>query len=372
MSVLTAFNSVVLDKSEPTLNLSAIDIGAQSFSCGLIMLRYSRASNSLHLRSIPRLVIQRRSFHATSPRPLVDECLFQTHALLSGFHDISGLPWAATIPLTALIVKATLFPVEFYAQSVQRRFLSLQPHVEAMRVVIQRDIARRHIGKSALEEDKILRRSMKNLKGFRRHRGQIKNWKMLVEFIKIPIWLAIMSTLHKMSGVHEEISALIGKSLTGGRSTATAIDDISVVPVESSLSAEGMLWFPNLALPDPALILPFLLAGAVFVGSRWLPTFVNLAHTRKEGQRRFQFKTLVVKIIKVSSLAVAPATMQFPSAMLLYSLSSTVFGIGSHIFLERFFGRPPPPPKPKPIPQNKKQRFRGPTMQDLRSQQKKK
>ena len=47
-----------------------------------------------------------RKFSASTRRPFLDECLLGTHTLISGVHNMTGLPWAATIPLTAFLARA--------------------------------------------------------------------------------------------------------------------------------------------------------------------------------------------------------------------------------------------------------------------------
>ena len=53
---------------------------------------------------------------STTPRPqFLDECLMQTHSLITGIHDITGLPWAASTPLAALLIRVTIrLPTEAY------------------------------------------------------------------------------------------------------------------------------------------------------------------------------------------------------------------------------------------------------------------
>lgn len=58
-----------------------------------------------------------RGFHATSHRCFIDECLVQTHAFINGLHNLTGLPWAASIPLTAYLTRAlVIFPFDCYSR----------------------------------------------------------------------------------------------------------------------------------------------------------------------------------------------------------------------------------------------------------------
>ena len=64
---------------------------------------------------VPLATLSARNFTASTRRPFLDECLLGTHTLISGVHNMTGLPLAATIPLIAFLVRAlTMLPTEKY------------------------------------------------------------------------------------------------------------------------------------------------------------------------------------------------------------------------------------------------------------------
>ena len=152
-----------------------------------------------------------------------------------------------------------------------------------------------------------------------------------------------------------------------------------LIPTEPSLATEGMLWFDDLTIPDPSLILPFALSGIMFVmfsSRRGADGFHSApGSTIKHAYQAFSWSERKRRILKVGALVAGPATLIFPSAMLLYWISSSLAAVivGSlppirFIWVRKAPGEDKVKPKSKP----KMQEFRGPTMKDLRSQKKKK
>ena len=76
-----------------------------------------------------------------------------------------------------------------------------------------------------------------------------------------------METLRQMTGTQDGFFRLAGRSFKGSQGLELRFVDTSVVPVEHSLATEGAMWFHNLLLPDPNLILPFVLFGVLFFGA---------------------------------------------------------------------------------------------------------
>lgn len=63
-----------------------------------------------------------RGISTTPHRPFLDGCFVQTHSLISGIHGMTGLPWAATIPLVAFIVRLVIvFPTHVYCVRLSHR-----------------------------------------------------------------------------------------------------------------------------------------------------------------------------------------------------------------------------------------------------------
>lgn len=124
------------------------------------------------------------------------------------------------------------------------------------------------------------------------------------------------------------------------------VDNVrAIVPIEPSLATEGILWFTNLTAPDPMLLLPFMLSASIF-----LNTF--------SGQRRgipgiamTVARTRLLRALGVLALAAGPLTLQAPSGILLYWVSSSMMGYVQGYFIDIYMPIKPPvmPCDPKKV-----------------------
>ena len=135
-------------------------------------------------------------------------------------------------------------------------------------------------------------------------RWNCERWKDFVIVIQIPFWLLSMEAIREMCGVSV---GLLGMFLN------SQIDGIvTTVPPDPSLATEGMLWFPNLMEADPEMILPFMLSGVVYA---------NVANAFGKNPRGW--RKGLSRGLKGVALAMGPLTLQMPSAMLLYWITSS-------------------------------------------------
>jgi len=143
--------------------------------------------------------------------------------------------------------------------------------------------------------------------------------------------------------------------------------------------AEGMLWFPNLLLPDPSLFLPFMLSATLYTSASFCILYRMNAYSNQSVEVavavRVDNKAYGLRMSrskKVLALAAGPATLQFPSVMSLYWISSGLCFVGSKFLFRRWMPWEEAAAPTKQTPTSEKQQFRGPTMQDLRNQEQKK
>jgi inner membrane protein COX18 len=194
----------------------------------------------------------------------------------------------------------------------------------------------------------------------REKRGQIYSrwgcglWKNYLPLMQLPIWLLMVETLRGMAGTRKgllgmmlpagiagdvneldttpELAAagipeagIVGAELIGEKSIVEV-----VMPVEPSLATEGILWFPDLMAADPMLLLPFILSGTLFLNiysgqRRGIP---GVAMTRA--------RIRMMRALGVVALAVGPLTLQMPTAVLLYWVSSGMLAYGQHLLIDYY------------------------------------
>ena len=279
----------------------------------------------------PLAALSARKFSASTRRPFLDECLLGTHTLISGVHNMTGLPWAATIPLTAFLARAlTLLPPIAYVSRMRARSWRLYPRLIEIETAIEKNVRQQHGNKSQQERLKIQNKEVDTAWNRMMKENGIQLWRTRIYYINVPVWFMMMETIRRMTGSEDGMLSLIVKSLVAleGKENPGLSTTDQLIPIEPSLATEGTLWFDNLMVPDPTWILPFALSGIMYtvysyqagtVGYRPLPW------TSLDDANRLQSSNLqTLKYKKLASLAIAPATLMFPSAMLLYWFSSAL------------------------------------------------
>lgn len=301
-------------------------------------------------QNVPTTLRNLRSFHDTRRNQFIEPVLGQIHDVFTGFHALTGLPWAATIPLTAVFVRLCISePLHYASHQITQRQLDLLPLRNAWRFVITTQVlgTMRQLGPQRCEREILRRVRAKRIELYRRWGCQY--WKNFLPLAQFPVWLAVMETLRRMCGAGEGLLGLAGKLFRGtgvetDRETTLSALSQFAVPIEPSLAEEGALWFPNLLVPEPALVLPFLLSGTLFANLH------ILSRSRaRDGRQSSLMVQRFEKAMKLVALAVGPLLLQAPSALLLYWISSSMLAIVTKLLTDRYmpFRRPPEPCKPK-------------------------
>lgn len=160
-------------------------------------------------------------------------------------------------------------------------------------------------------------------------------WKNNLSFLQFPVWLTAVEAVRKMCG--KEVG-LLGLMFGTAGETKEIQEAMRANGMELSLANEGALWFPDLLVPDPMLVLPFMLSGMMFL---------NLANTSAKNPSVAQRR--LMNTLKIVALAIGPLTLHIPSAMLVYWISSSSFALGQALILERLMPVKPPvtPCKPR-------------------------
>lgn len=281
---------------------------------------------------IPRVFLQLppsyRSFHA-SPRPQsLDSVLIATHGVLEGLHSFTGLPWAYTMPLAALAIRSILIlPISINARRATQKQLDLMPLMNAWQHQYRKQSMREvgHLGPDVA--NRFVVDKLKNKKKELYSRYNCGTWKHYMSFVQLPVWLVAVETIRKMCGAREGLLKWIESLFipNNANESASITDvDLSALLLESNFATEGALWFPNLLIPDPMLILPFMLSGSILL---------NLS---SQGNPQSVIMRRFMNSIKVVALAIIPLTLQMPSAMLVYWTSSSLMAWGQAKLLDVF------------------------------------
>ncbi len=279
----------------------------------------------------------RRTFHASSQLRFLDTCFEQTYGVLNGLHTLTGLPWAVTLPLAGLGVRILLVSPLITAHNVTRRRLALQPLRHAWSYHLKNEVFRKYAASGPKVCQKALVRALAQKSKEIDNRMGTQRWKYLLQLIQFPIFLVVIETIRRISGVYDGLLGLLAKAITkakpGDETPGQELIQDSVVPVVQSLAAEGALWFPNLLVPDPISVLPFLLSGTLLFNM-----YLHRRHkyeTNKWGRRYLNAGMFLC-------LMVGPMTIQLPAAMHVYWLSTSAFAIIQNLIFQKYMPSLPP------------------------------
>lgn len=297
----------------------------------------SRTSQSFRRHKLQRS--DRRAFHATSPSHFLETCFEFTYTILNGLHTVTGLPWAATLPLAGVGIRILLVgPFSIASQKVAQRRLDSQPLRHAWSHQLKKEVFTKYAASGPIVTQKALSRALSQKSKEIDSRMGTQRWKEYLQLVQLPIFLVVIETIRKMSGVHDGLLGLISKAtLSANPGDEThghdeLIRDTSV-PVVQSLAEEGAFWFPNLLVPDPFSALPFILSGTLLIN---IYLQKRQAHNLGKWGRRYS------NAITAICFMVGPLTLQLPAAMHVYWLSTSTFAIGQNLLLQKYMHRVPP------------------------------
>lgn len=197
--------------------------------------------------------------------------------ILEALHNNVGLPWWVCIVCSTLVLRTALFPFTLRSMRSAQRTAIVQPELTEVM-------------------DKAKRA---NLRGdtFDGERYTQKYFALLKK--------------HDITPLNQFINVLVQTPFF--ISFFFAIRGMYNAPVES-LTSGGVLWFPDLLLPDPFFILPLSTSITMFIS-------MQVSEMRNAMQANAMMKYGIVGL----SLLIFPITMKFPAALTLYWFTSNIF-----------------------------------------------
>ncbi|KAH8899718.1 hypothetical protein GQ53DRAFT_326346 [Thozetella sp. PMI_491] len=290
-----------------------------------------------------------RSF---SVQPLVETSVTTAQYLFSELHAFTGTPWYITIPLIALSINLVgRLPISLHTRMVAQRRATLSPLLRAWYARHAKDVAKMPLEPQELKK-KTDERFKATAKRVYREWG-VQRWKDFTFLGILPLWLTGIEAMRRLSGTSKGLLGTLFSSPAAEEAGAAEVVTDTLPPsVDASLSAlqsaspgesvipslpagadptlvtEGCLWFPDLTVPDPLHILPFVLSAILIW--RLLPSdrfgFEVLLGTRAPptSTPTQRFGRPLHRALLLLSLFIGPATMSLPAAVHLYWVSSAV------------------------------------------------
>lgn len=259
-----------------------------------------------------------RAFHASAPRrdPLLDAVLYLPHEMMNLIH--SSVPWYAAIPITAFVTRGLLVATAgSWARALTARYIGLHPLRQALSFQKQHELLRTGNFRDPKQAQAAVKTAVKSevtrldARWNVTLRGQI-SW----TFAQIPIFFAMAETIRQKSGARDGLLGMGFKSVKGEEITLGMADTAGTTSAwfAPSLANEGMLWFPDLLMPDPTGVLPFVVSGIMFA---------NMYITKNTIHNEGSVQAVIRRLLLVISLLVGPMCQHLPAALMLYWGSST-------------------------------------------------
>lgn len=280
-----------------------------------------------------------RAFHASAPRqdPLVDAILYLPHEMISLIH--TAVPWYAALPLSAFIARGLLVTTAgTYARALMARYIGLHPLRQALAFQKRDEIVQQGGFRTVKQALLAVRKEVKEVTSALDERwnvtlrGQI-SWTVA----QIPIFFAMAETIRQKCGARDGLIGM-GMSVFNGEATTTTTETGELVArvtptewFEPSLAAEGMLWFPDLLLPDPTGVLPFIASGLMFA---------NIYTSKNTVESSAKWPNVIRRVLLFVSLLIGPVCQNLPAALMLYWSSSTASVMLWNAWLDKRYPAP--------------------------------
>lgn len=326
----------------PDRNLRFFLVAAMN-SLSTPALRVSRrAWPQAHIRS------QVRSFHPTRPTRLVQEALDASSSLFCGVHSITGLPWVASIPLTALLVRTMVgLPLQIFTRIHARRERDIQPLLRSWQIYYEGKAKKTNPD----ENPKIAARTnIQSSQIMLRNRWKVATGYQLTGLLQLPIWLSLVESLRAMSGTRAGLLDWFVPIFSSSEKFQQDRIEQAQHLFQPTMATEGALWFPDLLAGDPTGALPIILTASILMniqsGWRALPAkeIAELNTLQMYQSSLFRGLRMTVQILALN-IGLSGWYYEMPAALMLYWITSSNIATLQTFLLEKYmFVKPPLPP----------------------------
>jgi mitochondrial inner membrane protein COX18 len=232
------------------------------------------------------------------------------HGLLQ-LHDTTGLPWWATIVLSTVMLRTCItMPLAIYQNKILARVENLSLEMPAIVKELKQETAyaMKKFNWTEKQARILYNRSLKKQWNKLIVRDNCHPAKtMILLWGQIPLWICQSVALRNLINMLPDPSSLEAKI------------------TYTELTIGGFGWIPNLTEVDQSFIIP------VVLGLTNLAIIEMQTMLRVRQQSRFQKYT--VNFFRLISIGMVPLACYVPSALSLYWVTSSVYGLTQNLIL---------------------------------------
>lgn len=227
------------------------------------------------------------------------------------FHDVTGLPWWATIIVYTIGLRLTTFPLALYGQVMRGKIENIfRNEMPKMEKELQAIVATKskHRNLNAAQASMMYRREFKKRYQEMIERDNCHPLKTtILHWFQIPIWVC-----HSI-GI---------RNILTGQPNPTSPQAIKIV---AQLGVGGCLWLPNLIEADTTYILPAIWCITNLIN-------IELGALERTGPPS-RFSTIFTNVFRGITIAVAPIAATVPSCLTLYWCTSALCALAQNLIL---------------------------------------
>ena len=213
----------------------------------------------------------------------------QAIVVVRNFHEITGLEYGWSIVGVTLLLRLGLFPLMISAQRTSSRMAHLQPELNQMRARYEA------LGTPSRQDQTQFGNKIRAL--FKRY--DVNPMKAFIApAVQLPLFMGMFFGLQKMDRIYPE-----------------------------ELANGGILWFPDLTVPDPYYALP-ILSGVTFLAMIELGKDQMTASNPAQGE-------VMLNVFRVMSIGMVPFLMTFDTSMLCYWTANNTLTLAQTALLQQ-------------------------------------
>lgn len=285
-----------------------------------LVLNLSRFPYHPHPSAVPLLCSRQHKRHSSngvsSAYYIFSPDLPPIHALqvfLETVHSWSHLPWWAVIVGSTVVLRSIVtVPLAVHQNKLLTTIELSQPTLQMMTEALKMRVVGecRRMNLSAEEADRRFRKEQRKLiYNYYKSEGLSPMKLYILPWTQLPLWFFLSLSLRNMAGFFP------WQNIEGGE---------KILPCPE-MTTEGALWFSNLTIADPTLILPF--AVGIF-------NLLNIELNELRRHKKTTFQQIVTNTLRIVSVGMIFVASQVPTAMCLYWAVSAFFGMVQNVALK--------------------------------------